>query len=187
MLALAVLLSLGAAYALGGRLGRMGEASLCGPLLPLAAWLLQGAGQALARCFSWDVLAPWVILASYGLIFCFVILNRQKKKTALFFGAGSLVNFFVIVCNGFRMPVGQQAAALLSWEGAAALEAGEIPMYALSGAHTRFAFLGDVICLPLLGAASLGDLLLGLGVFFLVMALMRPSRPASWKGFWEKG
>ena len=67
--------------------------------------------------------------------------------------------------------------------GAAALLAGEIPMYRAADASTRLLFLGDILYCPLPlfgGLASLGDILLAAGVFFCLMACMRPSRLPMW-------
>ena len=123
------------------------------------------------------------LLLSYGLIFLFLWQNRHLKKTCLLVGAGGACNLAGIAANGWRMPVASWAAALLSEQGAAALLAGEIPMYRAADASTRLLFLGDILYCPLPlfgGLASLGDILLAAGVFFCLMACMRPSRLPMW-------
>ncbi|MPM66788.1 hypothetical protein SDC9_113699 [bioreactor metagenome] len=113
------------------------------------------------------------------LLAAFLWANRRLKLPCALFGVGSLCNYIVIAANGFAMPVSSGALARLSPQGAAALLAGEIPMYRAADAATRFLFLGDVIWFPVpffRGFASLGDLLLCAGAFFLLMTLMAPNR-----------
>ena len=172
MLILAVLCALAAGWCTGGRLSRFEGAGLRLLPLPVAALLLQ-------RFF----LRPWTLLLSYGLLLVFLVCNRHLKKTALFLGAGSLCNLTVIAANGWRMPVAAWAAALMSDEGSAALLSDAIPMYAAADAHTRLLFLGDILYCPIppfQGFASIGDILLALGVFFCLMAVMAPSRLPRW-------
>ena len=81
------------------------------------------------------------------------------------------------------MPVSAQAALRLSSLGFEALSSGAIPMYALAGPETRLLFLGDIFYLPiplLRGFASVGDFCLAAGVFFCLMAMMKPSRLPIW-------
>ena len=170
MLILAVLCALAAGWCPGGRLSRFEGAGLRLLPLPVAALLLQ-------RFF----LRPWTLLLSYGLLLVFLVCNRHLKKTALFLGAGSLCNLTVIAANGWGLPV----ESLFSAPGSisAALLSGAIPMYAAADAHTRLLFLGDILYCPIppfQGFASIGDILLALGVFFCLMAVMAPSRLPRW-------
>ena len=168
MLILAVLLSLLIGWLGGGRLRRFEQAELRLLWLPAAALLLQRV---------W--LRPWTLLLSYALLLLFLWFNRRLRAAAVLTAAGSLCKLLVIALNGFRMPVSQRAMTALSAQGAADLLAGRIPMYAAATESTRLLFLGDVIYLPLPlfgGFASVGDLLLAAGIFFLLMAVMRPPR-----------
>ena len=158
---------------LGGRLSRFEGAGLRWLPLPALALLCQAA---LGRV-PVPAAMPWLISLSYLLLLLFVWKNRHLTAAACFIGLGSLCNYVVIAANGFRMPVSPDAMSALSPEGAAALLAGEIPMYAAAGSATRLLFLGDLFWFPLppfQGFASVGDLLLSVGVFFLLMALMAP-------------
>ena len=185
MLTLAVLAALLLGWCAGGRLSRFENAGLKLFLLPVLSLVLQRALSLLPP----DAYLPWgaaLLLCSYALLFAFLWRNRHLRKTAALMGAGSLCNLLVIAANGWRMPVSPLAASLLSPEGLARLTAGEVPMYALAGPETRLLFLGDVLyCpLPLLrGFASVGDLLLALGVFFALMAVMDPVKlPRAMRG-----
>lgn len=143
----------------------------------MAALLLQGALPLLPS------LAPLLVALSYLLLLLFVFLNRHLHKTAIFAGLGGFCNALVIFSNHFRMPVSSRALSQLSPEGVSSLLNGDIPMYCLAGPDTRFLFLGDILhCpLPLIGGfASLGDILLAIGVFFCILKLMGPVRLPGW-------
>lgn len=172
MLSLSVLAALVLGWYTGGRLARFAGCGLRLLPLPVAALLLQRIS-----C------APWALLLSYGLLFLFAWCNRHLKKTALLLALGGACNLAVIAANGWRMPVSRQALELLSPQAAADLLAGAIPMYTAAGAHTRLWLLGDILCCPLPvvgGFASVGDLLLMAGVFFLILAAMAPDRLPRW-------
>lgn len=178
MLILAVLCAVCAGYLSGGRLSRYESAGLSWLGLPVAGLLMQ------------EVLLPRVpalhgllVPLSYGLLLVFLWKNRHLRKTALLCGLGWGCNALVICANGFRMPVSARAAAHLSPAGLEKLASGEIPMYLLSSADTRFAFLGDVLYCPLplvSGFASAGDLLLAAGLFFCLLRVMDPVRLPPW-------
>ena len=172
MLSLSILAALLLGWCTGGRLARFERCGLRLLPLPALALLLQRIS-----C------APWALLLSYGLLFLFVLYNRHLKKTAFFLGLGSACNLAVIAANHWRMPVSPQVVDLLSSQAAADLLAGNIPMYAVAGEGTRLLILGDILyCpLPVLGGfASIGDLLLMLGVFFGILAAMAPHRLPGW-------
>ena len=171
MLMLSVILALLLGWCTGGRLSRFEEADLRLLPLPVLAFACQQAMNALAGRISLPFEAwAWLpLLLSYGLIFLFLWQNRHLKKTCLLVGAGGACNLAVIAANGWRMPVASRAAPCS--ESSAA------------DASTRLLFLGDILYCPLPlfgGLASLGDILLAAGVFFCLMACMRPSRLPMW-------
>ena len=182
MLTLAVLLALVLSWCTGGRLVRFVETPLYLLPLPILALLMQ-RGLSLLPAEHYLPWAAVLLLASYGMIFLFLWRNRRLRRTTILAGLGSLCNLAVIAVNGWRMPVSAVAAALLSPEGLARLTAGAVPMYALEDSSTRLLFLGDIIyCpLPLLGGfASAGDILLAAGVFFCLLAMMKPVKLPRW-------
>lgn len=182
MLILGGLLALAVGWYAGGRLSRFEGAGLRLLLLPVLALALQRA----AALFSPEPYSIWgwtLLPASYLLLFAFLWFNRHLRKTALLMGLGSLCNLAVIAVNGWRMPVAPSALALLSPEGAASLLAGRVPMYCAAGGSTRLLFLGDIFYCPIpffQGFASVGDILLALGLFFCLMAVMNPERLPRW-------
>ncbi|WP_294521081.1 DUF5317 domain-containing protein [uncultured Pseudoflavonifractor sp.] len=182
MLILAVLLALALGWCTGGRLIRYVETPLYLLPLPILALLMQRALGLLPA----EHYLPWaavLLLMSYAMIFLFLWRNRRFKRTAALAGLGSLCNLAVIAANGWRMPVSAAAAGLLSPDGLAQLAAGAVPMYALEDSGNWLRFLGDVIyCpVPLIGGfASIGDVLLAAGVFFLLLAIMKPIKLPRW-------
>jgi hypothetical protein len=95
--------------------------------------------------------------------------------------AAAGMNFAVIALNGGAMPV--SAHVLESAAGtrlAAQLASGEIFAYAPVTDSTRLVFLGDVLALEpfgrLLGFASIGDLVLGVGAAMLCFTMLRPAK-----------
>lgn len=182
MLMLAVLLALVLSWCTGGRLVRFVETPLYLLPLPILALLMQRGLSLLPAQYY----LPWaavLLLVSYGMLFLFLWRNRRLKRTTALAGLGSLCNLAVIAANGWRMPVSAAAAELLSPEGLARLTSGTVPMYTLENSSTRLIFLGDVIyCpIPLIGGfASIGDILLAAGVFFCLLAVMKPIKLPRW-------
>lgn len=173
MLILAVLCTIVIGWLFGGRLSRFESAELKWLPIPLAALLLQGLLPFLPGGSG----AP--VVGSYALLLIFLWRNRHLKKTALFAAFGSISNALVILANGFRMPVSTHALDVLTPAGISKLASGSIPMYTLANEQTRFLFLGDVFYLPLPilgGFASIGDILLSLGLFFCILKIMSPGR-----------
>ena len=122
-----------------------------------------------------------VCLLHYGLLFIFVAANLRRGVWSFVFGAGAGMNFAVIALNGGAMPV--SAHVLESAAGtrlAAQLASGEIFAYAPVTDSTRLVFLGDVLALEpfgrLLGFASIGDLVLGVGAAMLCFTMLRPAK-----------
>ena len=143
------------------------------------------AGVLLHGLFNW---APALALryaglltcAGYLCIFCFLFLNRERKAPTIFMALGSLSNFSVIAANGFRMPVSPAALAMFPTMTPEALYAKKVNYFvAMNGAHLYP--LGDVIPVPLGswgGFASVGDLLLGVGVALFIVNVMTKRRQA---------
>lgn len=173
MLLLFAALGILAGLASGGSLRGFGRYSLSGVLLPVAAYLLKAGA---ARLLTPQTGAIAISLLQYSLLFVFLLCNHRRPSWPLFAFAGTLLNFLVIVLNGGCMPV---SASLLGGasERLTQLAQGRIYAYCLMDGSTRLPFLGDVIRLgpagmPL-GYASIGDVVLCLGVGILFWQIMR--------------
>ena len=143
--------------------------TLKGIWLPIAAYALK-AGAALLLTPQTGAIA--VCLLQYALLFAFILLNVRRPFWPLAVFLGSLLNMFVIVLNRGCMPV---SGSLLGGSGArlSQLAQGRIYAYCLVDATSKLPFLGDIIRVgpagvPL-GFASVGDILLGVGVAILAI------------------
>lgn len=162
----------------GGRL-RAERIGLRALWLPIAALLCQCILRFLPAWRGIWLLTP----LSYLAIFIFLLCNLRMRKSVALLGLGSLCNFIVIAANNWRMPVARAAASILTTPSAQALRNLEIPGYLLENDQTRLIFLGDIcyIPIPVLGGfASIGDFLLMIGIFFLILHLMQPKKFPHW-------
>lgn len=156
-----------------GSLNVLSRYPLTGLWLPIAAYALK-AGAALLLTPQRGAVV--VAILQYGLLFLFLLLNLRRPVWPLFAFAGTLLNFLVIVSNGGCMPV---SPSLLGEAGTrlTQLAQGQVYAYCPMNAATRFSALGDIIRIGSanrpLGFASIGDLLLGLGVGILCWQMTR--------------
>lgn len=124
----------------------------------------------------------FVFLTEYSLLFWFVLLNlRNWGSGPYFIGVGTLLNFAVIVANGFRMPVWPSFFAERgSIELMNALIKDEIFGYAAMGPGSKLPILADIIGISfygdLVGFASIGDLFLLLGAVILIYHIVTCSK-----------
>ncbi len=158
----------------GGSIRCLARYPLKGVLLPIAALLLKAAASMFLKPQTGAVA---VSLIQYALIFIFLFLNRKRPLWPLFVWIGSLLNLLVIALNGGCMPV---AASLLgnATQRLEQLGGGQIYAYCLMDETTRLPFLGDVIRVgpagvPI-GFASVGDVVLCVGVALLLFMMTRP-------------
>ncbi len=141
--------------------------------LPLIAFLIKFA-------FSYFNLPEFIAYSlEYEILLFFVLLNiRGGGIWPFFVGLGAGLNFFVIMINGFRMPL---HPGLLEKAGKLELlnlvAEGKHYGYALIDGDTKFSFLADVIGISffdrLIGFASIGDILLLAGVLLMAFKLIK--------------
>jgi len=115
---------------------------------------------------------------SYGLLAMFLWANR-KHWPFLIMAVGLLANLSTIAANGGMMPADPQALAGAGAHRAAEilLEEGQVGNVVRMDGDTRLNFLGDWLYLPagvpLATAFSLGDIIIGLGLFLFIPYAMR--------------
>lgn len=164
----------------GGSIRGIGSYALRGALLPVAAYLIKALA---ARLLVPQTGAVVVCLLQYSLILLFILYNRRRPVWPLFTFAGTLMNFLVIVLNGGCMPVAK--TLLDSGERLTQLAQGRIYAYCLMDEGTRLPWLGDIIRLGTrsntLGFASIGDIVLCVGVGILFYQMTRAATPAAIK------
>lgn len=159
-----------------GRIRKLGTLRLRGTWLVLVSLLIQ------LLIFPWGEREPligvgtnYLQVISYVPLVTFVYLNRRFWELMLI-GVGILCNLIAILANGGYMPVAEFA---LQQAGRSDLvnflrENRTSGNVILMGPETRLNFLGDVLFLPpwvpFAAAFSVGDLLLGLGLFLFLAA-----------------
>jgi hypothetical protein len=166
MIALSVVIG----YARGGRLKHYLDKPLRGVFLPVVAFALEAALSIVGIKF----LAPVVIL-EYALLFAFIIVNRKIPAIWLV-AAGVVLNALVIFVNGFRMPVTPVVYDPTFERFASRVLSGDLIEYVLVGWDAPLWFLGDTIPITRVvpGIASLGDIVLAGGMFWLIQYFMTP-------------
>lgn len=113
-----------------------------------------------------------ILAVSYVFLIAFVILNRRLPGAWLI-AAGLGLNLLVIVPNG-GMPVSLRAAEIAGFDPSSYLDSAI--KHREMGPDTILWFLGDVIPMPFIKkVVSVGDLVLGMGVFLLIERLVRYS------------
>lgn len=129
-----------------------------------------------------NIWIPFLLIGSQILLLLFAWINRKIKGFRLL-GLGLLSNFTAIVLNGGYMPIPPYAAQKLIPPGSnIVLELGERVGLGkdilLLIEDTNLWFLGDVLTLPAWMsyplAFSFGDILIGMGAFWLLWELGRP-------------
>ncbi|MCK4391398.1 DUF5317 domain-containing protein [Candidatus Bipolaricaulota bacterium] len=113
-------------------------------------------------------------LLSYGLVFLFLALN-YRTFPLLFIGLGALLNLLAIAVNGGYMPSSQAALSRAGSHELVArlIEEGRVGNIMLMSEKTRLNALGDFLYLPkgipLAAAFSIGDLIVALGLVWLIV------------------
>lgn len=173
---LLLIVGLLAGLARGGKLSNIADVELRLPGLVFAGLALQVGAEVVAALIYPQLgrsnAGLFLITASYLFLIGFLAVNRRLPG-ALIVGAGLALNLIVIAANR-AMPVSVKAVRAAGLDSAAFLEAAvkHEPM----GPGTLLSFLGDVIPVPLVGTViSVGDILIGIGIFILVERLVRYS------------
>jgi hypothetical protein len=161
----------------GGKLRKLGEIELrgitfffIGFLLQILPTLLVLKGFHALRAFE-----SWAHILSYFFIFAGIYTDRSLPGIAIL-GAGSFLNFLVIVANGGKMPVSiDTLQAIGKWEDIRSLEMGQMPMYMACKGDLLSRLLGDVLSVPPFFRSqifSIGDILMALGLFIFIQSAM---------------
>jgi hypothetical protein len=166
MIALSVVIG----YVRGGRLKYYLDNPLKGVFLPVGAFALEAALSFVDK----KLLAPLVTL-EYALLFSFVLVNLKLKPVWLI-ASGVALNAAVIFANGFRMPVTPVVGDPVFERFASRVQSGELIEYVLVGWDAPLWFLGDTIPITRVvpGIASVGDIVLAGGMFWLIQLFMKP-------------
>lgn len=163
-----------AGLARGGKLDNLAKLEFRYPLLVFLGLTIQVASEVFAGFVppGWrdDGRGLAILLSSYILLIAFVVINRHLPGM-LFVGIGLALNLLVITLNG-GMPVSIRSAEEVGIDPGVYLE--RAIKHRPLGPGTLLPFLADVIPLPFIrNVVSVGDVVLGVGVFLLVERSVR--------------
>jgi hypothetical protein len=177
-LLIAILVGFAAGLVSGGRPGNLARLHLRWPGLIFLALVMQVA-----------IFTPWLPIPRSLLPTLYVLSNvialtwlgrNFRIQGIACFALGAVSNLAAILANGGRMPVdGVLLSRARGAAAAAAIASGQVPSNGvLVNAHTRLLWLTDRFLLPspfpFPTVFSIGDVLIGLGVAWLIAAGMRP-------------
>jgi hypothetical protein len=122
------------------------------------------------------VVGPWgpsLYVVSTTLVLMALVVNIRQPGFWLI-TLGALANFTVIVANGGQMPASPDAFAALN--GLPVVPTTDFSNSVIAGPGTPFYFLGDLFVLPrplpFANVFSIGDVLIGLGGAWFIVAVM---------------
>jgi len=175
VLALPVVVAVALGLVLGGSLGRLAEIRLRAAWLFLAAIALQVVAFPVSG-MPWrthDTVASVLWIASYGLLLVAAVLNRRITGVPVV-AVGMCLNLVAILANGGTMPVGYDAMH-------AAGRVSETHANSTAMTDPSLPWLVDRWAapdwLPLANVFSVGDVIIALGAFVIVLAGMGVQRP----------
>ena len=160
---------------LGGSLGRLAETRLRAPWLFLAAIAFQVVAFPVAG-LPWrthETVASTLWIASYGLLVVAAVLNRRITGVPIV-AAGMLLNLAAIVANRGTMPVSDEAMRAAGRTAVTQANSTAMPDPNLPWLIDRWA---APEWLPLANVYSVGDVVIALGAFVIVLAAMGVQRP----------
>jgi len=118
-------------------------------------------------------LGPSLYVVSTVLVLMALVVNVRQPGFWLI-TLGALANFVVIVSNGGQMPASPEAFAILN--GSPVVPVSGFSNSVIAGPATSFYFLADIYVLPrpfpLANVLSLGDVMIGVGGAYFIVAVM---------------
>lgn len=171
LILLPILLGLGGALAMGGRMSNWSEVHLRWPWFVVVALVVRVAvaGTSLGD-IDW---LRYVYVASLVALIGWTLWNIDRLFGIWIVSLGSATNLAVICANDFRMPIAAAANSRLA-------QVGHHGQYVFMDQSTRLNWLADWIAAPWLGGIfSPGDVLIGLGLGVVAFAITRRQVPAT--------
>ncbi|MFD1040452.1 DUF5317 domain-containing protein [Virgibacillus byunsanensis] len=115
----------------------------------------------------------------------FLWINRHHEGFTIIL-VGVFLNFLVMAVNGGRMPVSEEASAVLDPHYIEMLKSGLAGKHALLTDSTILPFLGDILPLqppyPRQQVISIGDIVMNVGVFLFIQKVMLIHRKEKTEG-----
>lgn len=173
LLVYAVVIGLVVGALSGGRLSELGKVRIRFWPVALAGLLFQALLFSSPLAASVGQLGPSLYVLSTTLVLMSLILNIRQPGVWLIV-VGAFLNFAAIVANAGYMPAAPDAVAAI--QGTLALPTADYTNSAIATGATALSFLGDIFVLPrplpLANVFSIGDLLIGVGGAWYVIATM---------------
>lgn len=172
-----VLLGVGAGLLRRDRTHDLQELRLRYAWLPIAIFIIQWMFVIFPVADKEGVrlLGAWVLACTYGILLTFLILNRSLPGVKLIF-LGATLNLIVMLANGGYMPVTPEALLRSGHEDHIVVQSGHRYVHGskdivLEKEDTRLYALSDVLgfpkTMPFSTNFSIGDLVIGVGAFWL--------------------
>jgi hypothetical protein len=156
-----------------GRLSALGTVKIRFWPVALAGLVFQVVLFSSPLAASIGDLGPALYVGSSVVVFVALLTNIRQPGFWLIV-VGALANFIAIVANGGQMPASAEAWAALN--GVPALPTTDFSNAAIATPDMPFYFLGDLFVLPrpfpFANVFSIGDVLIGLGGAWFVIAVM---------------
>ncbi len=187
LLALAVVLALGIGVAVGGHPLNLARLQLKGWPLLLVAVGVQAyfAGRTTPDVWGTIPLRAGAFVATHALVLAVVAINYRQAGLKMA-GLGAALNLLALLANGGLMPVSPQARVLIGHQAAVnSLDLGAAVVgskgVVLFPEEAHLWLLTDIFALPppfpLPAVFSLGDLLVAVGLGYLILHTLRASCP----------
>ncbi len=165
-----ILIALITGWIRGGGLRRLTDLTIESWYLVIVSFIIQSSLPFLSSLGLLGFRYPLLVVSYMILIYALI---RNKETIGFLVAAiGTTLNFIVILFNG-GMPVDTDG---LGSEAVARLASGADGIHVLLGPTTRLSILADIVPYPLPapfgGTASIGDILLGLGIFLIIQTNM---------------
>lgn len=165
-----ILIALITGWLRGGGFRRLADLTIESWYLVIASFVIQSSLPFLSSFGFLGYRFPLLII-SYMILIYALIRNRETIGF-LVAAIGTALNFIVILFNG-GMPVDTDG---LDNEAVAGLASAADGVHVMLGPTTRLSILADIVPYPLPapfgGTASIGDILLGLGIFLIIQTNM---------------
>lgn len=169
----------------GGSLQRLAEIPIKRPELIFLSFIIRYLPVILGGSLKGYIVQHMSILSliSYGLLL-YSLLSNWHLKPLRIATLGVLLNFLAIIANGGKMPVSLWAVDVAGLgDFKQELFSPLYPYHAAMTSETKFKLFGDILPLPKPypnpKVFSLGDVLMGLGVFTLIQEAMLKKKSAN--------
>lgn len=173
MFLFSVILGIVLGYLLKGKLENLNNLEIRGWWLIILGFLVEFVMKVFLKSEYLEIgnFTYFLNIIIYSSIMIFIYINR-KYKMILIIGLGFILNIIVIFGNGCTMPISAKAMEILNVGGQVETKG----LYSILNQETNFKLLADIIpykIWKLSGIASIGDIVLAIGIIGIIVSGMR--------------